>query len=324
MKFFITGATGFIGGHLCHRLISDGHEIVALFRSEKKAKKLPQKNIEFLKGDLSSFKNYDFKIPECDVVIHLAGVIGAKNEKEYYEHNFHATVDFIECLKKQSWIPKRFLYTSSLAAAGPSPNEIQLTEAMQPNPIEPYGKAKLKSEEFLKTAPFPVTSFRPGVTLGAGDSNSLTLFKLAKSGIGFKVAGLNQKVSCIDVDDLVEAIVKMAMENSPEHKIYFTVNSEIVDMKMLWDAIGKSVGKKVFLIPVPKFFLFNFAMLSTFFSKIFPFQNQIDYKMYLQMTQKAFICSSKKIETELNWKPKYNIYQTTQRAAEGYRKMGML
>lgn len=324
MKFFITGATGFIGNHLCHRLVSEGHEIIALVRSPEKAKKLPPKNISFVQGDLSVFKNNDFFIPESDVIIHLAGVIGAKNEKDYFEHNYHATVDFIECLKRQSWTPKRFLYTSSLAAAGPSPEEIPLTEEMKPSPIEPYGKAKLKSEEFLKNAPFPVTAFRPGVVLGAGDENSLTLFKMAKAGIGMKVAGLNQKISCIDVEDLVDAIIKMAFENSLLHKTYFTVHPDIVDMNMLWDALGKSLDRKVNVIPLLKFFLLNVAIVSSFLSKIFPFQNKIDLKMYRQMTQRAFICSSGKLQKELNWKPRYNIYETVKRAAEGYRKSGKL
>lgn len=324
MKYFITGATGFIGIHLCHRLVTEGHEIIALMRSPEKAKKLPQKNITLIKGDLSVFKKNDFFIPEADVVIHLAGIIGAKTEAEYYAHNFHATVDFVECIKKQNWKPKRFLYTSSLAAAGPSPAEIPVTEEMTPAPIEPYGKAKLKSEEFLKNAPFPVTSFRPGIVLGAGDENSLTLFKMAKMGIGMKVAGINQKISCIDVEDLVEAIVKMSGENSLQNKTYFTVNPEIVDMKMLWDALGKSLNKKINLIPLSKFILYNVAAVSTVLSKIFPFQNKIDLKMYRQMTQKAFICSSEKLQKELNWKARYNIYETVKRAAEGYKLMGKL
>ncbi len=324
MKFLITGATGFIGNYLCQRLISDGHEIVALVRNLKKAQSLPQKNISFINGDLSVFKNKDFTIPKCDIVIHLAGLIGAKNEAEYFEHNYHATVDFIECLKRQEWSPKRFLYTSSLAAAGPCPSEIPLTEEMIPNPIEPYGRAKLKSEEYLQSATFPVTCFRPGVVLGAGDENSLTLFKIAKNGFGFKVAGINQKISCIDVEDLVDAIVKISEDSSGLNKKYFTVNSESVDGKTLWDALGKSVNKKVLIISVPKWLLFFLMICSTFFSKIFGLGNKLDHKMYLQMIQKSFLCSSKKLQNDLGWTPKYNIYEMTQRAADGYRKKGKL
>lgn len=324
MKVFITGATGFIGVHLCHRLVSEGHEIIALVRSPEKAKKLPQKNLAIIKGDLSDFKKNDFLIPYCDIVIHLAGMVSAKTDDAFFAHNFHSTVDFIECLKRQNWTPKRFLYTSSLAAAGPSGESKPLTEDMPPCPIDPYGKSKLKAEEFLATAPFPVTSFRPGVVLGEGDENSITLFKIAKTGIGMRIAGIDQKISCIDVEDLVEAIFKMSLDQSAQHKKYFAVNSEIVDVRMLWDALGQSVGKKVFLIPVPKFLVFALASFFTLLSKIFSFRNKIDLKMYRQMTQKAFLCSSEKLQQEMNWKPKYGIYEMTKRAAEGYRKSGKL
>lgn len=324
MKFFITGATGFIGNHLCHKLVDEGHEIVALIRSEEKAKKLPQKNISFIRDDLSVFKKDNFIIPACDVVIHLAGVISAKNEKEYVEHNYQATVDLIKCLGNQTWKPGRFLYTSSLAAAGPSLNGEPLTEDMTPNPIEHYGKAKLRSEEFLKDAPFPVTSFRPGVVLGTGDENSLTLFKIASMGLGMKVTGINQKISCIDVEDLVDAIVVMAVDKSMLHKKYFTVNSEIVDINTLWNALGKAIGRKVIIVSVPKYILLIISLASTFFSKIFGFKNQLDHKTYSQMTQKAFICSSEKLRKESGWKAKYTIFETTKRAAEGYRLMGKL
>jgi uncharacterized protein YbjT (DUF2867 family) len=41
MKILVTGATGFIGNHLVHRLVRDGHTIVALVRNRDKAKDLP-------------------------------------------------------------------------------------------------------------------------------------------------------------------------------------------------------------------------------------------------------------------------------------------
>lgn len=323
MKYFITGATGFIGTYLCHRLISEGNEVFALVRSPQKAKKLPA-GVRIINGDLSVFNNPEYQIPQCDIVIHLAGLIGAKTEKEYFEHNYHATVRFVECLKSQPWKPGRFLYTSSLAAAGPSNGEIPLTETMNPAPIEPYGKAKQKAEKYMENANFPVTSFRPGVVLGAGDENSLTLFKMAKAGIGMKVAGINQKISCIDVEDLVDAILKMSLEQGNENKIYFAVHHEIVDMEMLWDALGRALGKKVTLIPIPKFILYTVALSATVLSKIFPFQNKIDLKMYRQMIQKAFVCSPGKLQGELGWQPRYNIYETVVRAADGYKKMGKL
>ena len=54
MKVLLTGATGFIGGHLCRRLVAGGNHVVALVRDPKKAASLPGE-VERLEGDLSLF-----------------------------------------------------------------------------------------------------------------------------------------------------------------------------------------------------------------------------------------------------------------------------
>ena len=56
MKILLTGATGFIGNHLCHKLVERGHSIVALLRSANKRHLLPD-GVDVLKGDLSIFSN---------------------------------------------------------------------------------------------------------------------------------------------------------------------------------------------------------------------------------------------------------------------------
>ncbi|PCJ88695.1 MAG: hypothetical protein COA57_03055 [Flavobacteriales bacterium] len=324
MKFFITGATGFIGSHLCHQLINEGHEIVALIRSPEKAKKLPERNVELIQGDLLSFKNDDYNIPECDVVIHLAGVTTSINEADYFKYNFDAVMDLVECLNRQSWKPKRFVFASSLAAGGPSEPNKPLTEKDVPKPIELYGQAKLKAEEFLKTVPFPVTSFRPAIVLGTGDEYSLTLFKMAKKGLGIKVAGINQQISYIDVDDLNDAIIKMCMEESAESKCYFVSYKEHTDLQTLWYTLGKAVNRKMLMIHIPKFMLFQLTLFSSLLSKVSPALGKLDRKQYEQMIQPSFLCSSEKLQKELSWQPKYDVYEMTRRAAIGYKKLGML
>ncbi|MBL4657010.1 MAG: NAD(P)-dependent oxidoreductase [Flavobacteriales bacterium] len=206
MKILVTGGTGFIGRHLCHRLVEDGHELVALIRSPKKANILPD-GIELLEGDLSLFSDPELVLPECDTVVHLAAVVAGKNDAEYRKINHEAVVSFIECLERQSWTPKQFVFASSLAAAGPSPPDTILTEAMMPKPIDLYGEAKLKSEQYLRgenqvgerRRTIPTTSFRPAIVLGPLDGATFTLYKMAKLGVGFRPAGPEQPVSFIDV-----------------------------------------------------------------------------------------------------------------------------
>src|SRR5579859_1345394 len=208
MKVLLTGATGFIGGHLCRRLVATGNAVVALVRDAKKAAALPNE-VERLDGDLSIFDRADLALPPCDVVIHMAGVVAAKSADEYDAINFRAVKSLVESIARQSWRPRRFLFASSLAAAGPSMPGIRKSEADVCAPVDDYGRAKLAAEEFLQSAPFPTTSFRPSVVFGPKDPATFTFFRMAARGWGFRVGGPAQHFSFIDVDDLVDAIVRM-------------------------------------------------------------------------------------------------------------------
>lgn len=323
MKIFITGATGFIGIHLTRQLGKENHKVTALLRTESKRKLLPD-NVQIIKGDLSIFKDKELKLPEFDVVIHLAGTIFAKNDEKYYEGNCQVTKDLIACLENQDWTLKRFLYASSLAAAGPSSNGHVMDESDQPNPIDPYGKAKLAAERYLsRVKSFPITCFRPAIVLGPGDWNSLSLFKMAKWGIGMNVEGQPQKLSFIDVDDLNDAIVKMMIDQSKENKIYFVAHSNQITNNDLFLELGKVMNKKVSIIPLPKIVLKLAMQTSSFVTNLLQIKNQLDKKQYDQLIN-DFECSSALLQKELHWTPKFSLNASLEKAYMGYVEMGML
>ncbi|TDJ08026.1 MAG: NAD-dependent epimerase/dehydratase family protein [Deltaproteobacteria bacterium] len=322
-KFFVTGATGFVGSHLCKNLIQSGHQVLALVRSPEKARKLFGDSIEILEGDLTLFKNLGLKIPECDQVIHLAGVVNAKSTSEYHEVNFQAVKDFVACLQRQSWRPKRFLFASSLAAAGPS-GDTPHTETDPPYPIDPYGNAKLAAERFLREIDIPTTSFRPSIILGPLDTATITLYKLAQKGMAMKVGKSSQKLSFVDVDDVVDAIIKMAAEKGNEHKLYYISHPDPTDAVTIGKSIGKAMGKNVVTIPVSRLILWPAMILSTFFCKIFGLTNKLDLKQYKQIIAPAFVCSGQRLQRDLNWKPRFNLMDSLTKALKGYKQAGLL
>jgi len=325
VKILVTGGTGFIGQHLCKRLIDDGHQVVALIRSPEKANILPS-SVKLLKGDLSIFSNPDLILPKCDTVVHLAAVVAGKNDAEYGKINHEAVVSFIECLERQTWTPKQFVFASSLAAGGPSLPNQPVTEDMDPAPIDSYGEAKLKAEQYLQGVSFPTTSFRPSIVLGPLDGATFTLYKMAKFGVGFRPMGPEQPVSFIDVDDLVDGIVKMCEQPDPEgkHRTYYVSFTEHTESIKLFEEMGKAFKKSVFLVPIPRMLLKTMSVVASAASQVIPFKNQLDEKQYRQITARAFLCSSDKLQNELNWIPKVNLTESIERSIEGYEKAGWL
>ncbi len=322
MRVLVTGATGFIGRHLCRRLLEQGDQVVALVRpgSESAA----PSGVEVFSGDLSLFADSRTVLPSCDVVIHLAGVVAAKKAREYQEVNYGAVTDLLACLRRQSWTPQRFLFASSLAAAGPSAPDRPWTEDDPPQPIDAYGAAKARAEEAVRQAPFPTTMFRPPIVLGPGDGASLTLFRAARSGLGVRVAGPLQKLSFVDVRDLVDAIARMAADRRPGSFTYFTGHPRSIDIGELWRALAHAVRRRVVVVPIPRFVLYLVMQLSTVGARLLGRKNQLDLKQYRQMTAPAFVCSSDKLVRDLDWKPRYDLGECVDHAADGYRAAALL
>ena len=89
MIYLITGATGFLGGHLVDSLVSQGHTVYSLARSSKKVKEFNIKG-NIIYGDLSleSIKSWILKLPEMiDVVIHTAGIVHSYNVHDFFKVN---------------------------------------------------------------------------------------------------------------------------------------------------------------------------------------------------------------------------------------------
>jgi len=285
---------------------------------------LPRQGVEILSGDLSIFDPSDRVLPACDLVIHLAGVVNAQTEDAYDAINFRAVQSLVRCIARQSWKPRRFLFASSLAAAGPTSLGVRLTESDACKPIDAYGRAKLDAEQFLREAPFPVTSFRPSVVFGPKDPATFTFFRMAARGFGFRVSGPPQGFSFVDVDDLVDAIVALTEDATADHRTYFVSSRQDTDTSQLWEALSAAIGRRVRVIVVPRPFLRGASVASTALSKIFRFKNQLDQKQCAQLTAPAFLCSSDALERAHAWRPKLELIDSLRKAVEGYRADGWL
>ncbi len=323
MRVFITGATGFIGVHLCRRLVERGDQVSALVRSPRKAAALPGA-VKLVEGDLSLFADPRAELPPSDVVIHLAGVVAADNLGQYEAINYRAVADLIACIGRQSWKPRRLLFSSSLAAAGPTEHGIELTERDPMRPIDPYGDAKARAEALVRGAPFPTTIFRPPSVLGPGDEQSLTLFRAARSRVGFRVAGEAQGLSFVDVRDLVEAIVLMADDRRTSSHCYYASYPSPTNVRDLWRELERAVRRRVFVVPLPRWLLYVAMRAATVAAAVFRFKNQLDAKQYAQMVAPAFLCSSASLRAELGWLPRHDLADCLAHAAEGYRVAGLL
>jgi nucleoside-diphosphate-sugar epimerase len=216
------------------------------------------------------------------------------------------------------------LFASSLAAAGPTVRDVRKTESDKCEPVDDYGRAKLLAERFLREAPFPTTSFRPSIVFGPKDAATLTFFRMAARGWGFRVGGPPQGFGFIDIDDLLDGILKMAGETTAGHLTYFVTSDHDTDSQRLWEALSTVLGRRIRVLVVPRGALRAATVASTVASKVFGFKNQLDRKQYDQLSAPSFLCSSEALKRAYGWKPRLDLAETLQKALAGYRADGWI
>ncbi|MGI9473448.1 MAG: NAD-dependent epimerase/dehydratase family protein, partial [Rubripirellula sp.] len=208
-RFIVTGATGFIGRRLIDRLLDEGHTVTAmLHKSEPKEPLDPR--VKTFRADVTQPETLEGKFADCDVVMHLAGCTIARSKTEFDFVNHMGTLNVArECARQTA--PPRFMFVSSLAAAGPSQPGQPHVESGPTQPVSDYGRSKRDAERALlaMSQEIPLLIARPACVFGDTDPYLLNLFKAAKLGLVLLAGPGNHRYSFIHVDDLTRALIHM-------------------------------------------------------------------------------------------------------------------
>src|SRR5919198_4623322 len=120
MKVFLTGATGFIGGHVARELRARGDEVACLVRNPGKAQQLTTLGCKLIEGDLADTGAIRTGMHGCDAVIHGAAIyeVGIPRDRRsaMYEANVGGTERVLRAALEEQ-IPK-VVYISTVGAFG--------------------------------------------------------------------------------------------------------------------------------------------------------------------------------------------------------------
>lgn len=307
MKVFVTGGTGFIGSHLIDSLLAQNKfEIYALVRDPDNLKWLKGKNIQGLQGDLLSIP----ELPsDLDYVIHLAGSTKAHKSADYYTVNQSGTASLFQALSSQGLRPKRVIYLSSMAAAGPSKPGHPVKESDPPQPVSAYGRSKYQGEvEALRYAEnHPLAIVRVGPVFGPRDRDFLAYFKFLKMGILPSFGSSSSQMSVCYIKDLIRGL-QLCFEASLESGEIFNLADPV---PYTWDEFGKTaarfLGKKPKQIKFPLPMVYAIAFISEFVDLFKKKPGILSKEKIGEMRQNAWVADTLKAEERLGFRTNYSL-----------------
>lgn len=228
--FFLTGAAGFVGRHVCKLLTQSGYDVRAVIRNEDA--ELIGIGVKLWIGDLWDKNLLREAIYNVDVVIHCAGDARFGNGSHYYRANVELTEHIVHQAKLHA-NKARFVYISTIGAVDRAKYDKcfgPLTEESPACPTSDYGRSKLLAEEVVKSSELPFAIMRPAMVVG-GDMRFDSHFSI------FARHALNRafianfawpgKFSVIHVDDLASAILKIATDMNAEGETYFCAGEPV-------------------------------------------------------------------------------------------------
>ena len=301
-KIVILGASGFIGMHLCRKLINKNVNLLALVRNKKskEAKKLLKMNIKILEiGNLFKKKKINFDFSKVKYLINLAALAHVnrkslnKNQSTSYNLN-NIEENIVRNFKNKNL---KILHLSSAKVSKEIKNNISL-----------YAKAKKKGENIIKKYYKNHIILRPPLIYGPNvKANFLTLMRAIYYNFPLPFRKILKKRSYMYVENLTDAIFFILKKNHFNGKTYEISDNCLITNESLVTFIASGLGRKAILFYLsPKIIKFILIIIG---------KKELFNKM-----MEEFVVSNKKFVSDTGWSPPYHYSEGIKKTCLWYKR----
>jgi nucleoside-diphosphate-sugar epimerase len=241
----VTGATGFLGTRLVHRLLNSGNRVRVLARSPAKAADLARAGAEVVVGDITEPSVVDGALEGMSTVYHLAGRLMTPGvpEDEYRRTHVDGTNVVLACSRRNPRIA-RFVHCSTTGVLGATGSE-PADESAPLRPTNVYEATKAEAEVAVRAASmdgFPAVIVRPGLVYGPGDLHLLGFFRSITRRQFRPIGRTPVWLHPIYVDDLIDALVLCAQHPDAVAECFHISGPCPVTLAGLAAAIAEAAG----------------------------------------------------------------------------------
>ncbi|MFN2383425.1 MAG: NAD-dependent epimerase/dehydratase family protein [Gemmatimonadota bacterium] len=241
----MTGATGFIGGHLVRRLIEEGGGVRALVRPATAAAHLEALGVEVVRGDLADSAALRRAATGCDVVYHLAGVTSTKRPGRHALETANVAGTRNVARAALAAGVGRLVYGSSIGTFGAAFARSPVNETTPARPDSTYRVSKLRGEHAVTAAArdgLPAVVARIGSTMGPGARHWRGLFRAVAERRVRRIGALTNRIQPVHVADVIDGLRRCGTVPRIEGGLFLLVGPEPIRVGELLERIAAAVG----------------------------------------------------------------------------------
>lgn len=321
----ITGATGFVGSHLVEALASRGVRIRALVRETSDVSLLRAHGAELVLGSLEDRGTLERAVDGVEAVFHLAALTYARTEDELVRVNGAGTRALVDAVLAARSRPRRFVYLSSLAAAGPSVDGRPVHAGESPRPLTAYGRAKLEGERACLDAGAEIgaVALRAPAVYGPRDREMLRFFRYAARGILPLPAGPERPVQLVHARDLAEALVRVA-SGGVATGVYHVAEPRVYTWTEVAGYFGRAVGRRVRPVRVPQAAVRVAAALSEWSAGLRGRATIFNRDKARELLAAGWTCETEALRRDFGFETEITLPDGLMQTAAWYRENGWL
>lgn len=327
-RVLLTGATGFVGSHVVEAFGTAGFRVRALVRSPGRASRLRELGFTLVEGSLEDERAVAEACRDTDVVVHMAALTHARTAADYERVNVEGTRRLLEAALAAQPAPRRFVYLSSLAAAGPCIDGRGVRTEDTPRPLTAYGRSKLAGEHVVLEAADRIETvvLRPPAVYGPRDTDLFHFFRLASYGVVPVPTGPARPLQMVHVTDLAAALVRTVAAGRASG-VYHIAEARTYT----WEQVGRMVGdavsggrRAVRVVRLPAGLITGAAAASEWAAGLVGRSSIFNRDKAREMLASGWLCETESARTDLEFEAGISLAEGLTETARWYREQGWL
>ncbi|HEX4211740.1 MAG TPA: NAD-dependent epimerase/dehydratase family protein [Candidatus Dormibacteraeota bacterium] len=318
-EVFLTGASGFVGGHVLQALLDAGFRVRALVRDPDAD---VDERVRLVSGDLRRCGKLATAMRGCRYLVHVAAAysFSPRDRQAVWETNVAGTKGLLEAAHIAG--VEKAVVTSSSAAVGPSHDGIPASEADHPHPStrRDYHASKVEEEYVALSARVPTVLVLPTAPVGPGDARPTPTGRIVLDFVrGRMPAVVDGGMNLVPVEDVSRAHILALQLGSPGER--YILGGEDMTFDDIWRTLARLTSR-----PVPRVRLSHSLVLAMAHidevrcrliggTPVVPLEGA-------RMSAELMYASSARAARELGWWAS-PVEGALERAVNWYRRAGM-